>query len=317
MQFSFLYGKEIYVLISEVWKRIKNISRRVININSDLLGGGTSNIEITLLLLAHSLEKGMGMKNVKKSFGMEKCKKLIKIMQGLPEDISTKYYYIETYSIIKKYLEYANANDFSEIEDLRKTFSNLMRPSNLLPAGFDCIDPYIEILNQQDILMSRRSVRSYKKIYIDKSIVLTAAKIAAKAPSACNRQPEKVYICSEDKIKIFKNLIPGNKGFEEDISNWAVITARRDCFGKDEVFQWYINGGIFVTYFILALQKLGICSCVFQLPIAYDGIEKIKDMAGISKDEAIIAAIGYGYPENQVKCLKTSRRPIEETVTFF
>lgn len=94
---------------------------------------------------------------------------------------------------------------------------------------------------------------SNKEISID--YIEQIIQIANKAPSACNRQPAKVYFVKDkDKVNSVDFLITGNHGFEGKIPCYAILAEDRAYFTGEEEFQWYINGGIYLSYLTLAIQ---------------------------------------------------------------
>ncbi|WP_022767903.1 nitroreductase family protein [Butyrivibrio sp. NC2007] len=278
--------------------------------------GWPRSLERELLLLCHSLEKGMGMAIPRVDFGKEKAMKAIEDLRNL--DVSS-YVRNEAYSTIKSYIEYSKSIG-SDVSAIEKKFNELsIENCSKIPAGFDYVDTNM-LFDSFDsefakkFLQSRRSVRDFKDTIIEDSLIEEITHLAMKAPSACNRQPAKVYYAKSNAKEIAK-YIPGNKGFEDKIHNWVVITARRDLFGRTETLQYYVNGGIFVDHFILALHAFGLGGVVFQMPITNKGTDKIRELLAIPKNEAIIAAVGFGIPNDTVKCLCASRRPIDEVLT--
>ncbi len=142
--------------------------------------------------------------------------------------------------------------------------------------------------------------------------------LANHAPSACNRQPVKVYITNElsmvDKVS---SLIPGNIGFEDEVPNWVIVTVDRRMFGTNEVLQWYVNGGIYLSYLVEAMHAYHIGSCIFQIPLTHPNSQKLYKLISIPKNEAIIAGVGFGYAKSKNKFLSATRRPVDEVCNKF
>ncbi|MDO4557050.1 MAG: nitroreductase family protein, partial [Lachnospiraceae bacterium] len=165
---------------------------------------------------------------------------------------------------------------------------------------------------------SRHSIRSYNKIPVELDIIKKVLELAACAPSACNRQPIKVYITTNPKtVTDMSELIPGNKGFENEIPNWALVTVNRQMFNIGEPLQWYVNGGIYISYLINAFHAYRIGSCIFQIPASHCNTPKIRSLARIPKNEALIAAVGFGYAKDENKFAVAQRRPVDETIVSF
>lgn len=92
------------------------------------------------------------------------------------------------------------------------------------------------------------------------------------------------------------------------------VTTDRACFSYVEQFQWYINGGIYLSYLSLALHSLGIGHCIMQWKAFYRTENELKKICGISKREAIIAVIGCGYYADNVKCIRAQRKTVDDTL---
>ena len=65
--------------------------------------------ELSILLLCHSLEKGMGLEEVRKGFGQEKAKALVSVLDRT-QDIDS-YEFREGMSVLKAWLEYSESQN--------------------------------------------------------------------------------------------------------------------------------------------------------------------------------------------------------------
>ena len=167
-------------------------------------------------------------------------------------------------------------------------------------------------------MASRHSIRGYEKKPVSKVEMDKVLAAASFAPSACNRQPIKVFWTNKpDSVSRISEYVPGNKGFEDAIPNWAIVAADRTMFGEQEVLQWYVNGGIYVSHLVQAFHAYKLGSCIFQIPIVLDRVEEIRKVAGIPNHYAIVCAVGFGYPKQTVKCLAATRKPVYEYGVHF
>lgn len=280
-------------------------------------------IEGDILLLAHSLEKGMGLPSPRPKFGLEKAIMLLNILENYVKsghDVQS-FAFKEGVSVLEKYFEFTK-NDCSFYINRFQRINKMVESKNL--AGV------FEIQNVEDIykkidedqikyfIKSRHSIRSFLPTVIDKKILSKVIELANCAPSACNRQPIKVYWTANDiLIRQITELVPGNKGFEDEIPNWVLITSNRNMFGRSESLQWYINGGIYLSYFVEALHTYKIGSCIFQIPATNPNTSALRKIASIPDNEAIIAAVGFGYPKAENKFLAAERKPVEEVLVNY
>ncbi len=264
----------------------------------------------------------MGIENPKLGFGQAKAKRLfeeISLFLSHTDVQKTSYAYNESMSVLKRYIQFTIDSGVSALE-LEKRYQEL---SNRY--GFDMQEAGSRVMEMADVyrrvdsesslhfLCSRHSIRSYEIRPVEKEVMDRVLSIAATSPSACNRQPCKVFWTNDDACtKRISKLIPGNKGFEDAIPNWAIIAVDRVMFGEQECLQWYLNGGIYASYLVLAMHALHLGSCIFQIPISWEGIPGIREIAGIPDHYAIACAVGFGYPKDRVKCLCAARKPVSE-----
>lgn len=274
------------------------------------------------LLLCHALEKGMGISNVKEGYGKEKATKLLEKMIELQANYPDSYVYAESYAIIRAYIDYQKSQN-TNVSHIEKTLSYFNFPLMYCDAGVKYIKKN-ELLkgtvcNFKDLVTSKHSMRKSSDLPITEKEMKDAISLTCTAPSACNRQPCKIYYSLEtDKNISMSKLVPGNKLFYEDIKYYCLVTADKSLFGGSESYQWYLNSGIFISYFTLALHSLGIGSCIFQWPDYYEKEKEMRQLIGeISNEESIVAVIGYGHYPNELKCISAQRKPIEEIAKKF
>ena len=82
---------------------------------SNEMGGGTGT-EVNLLLLAHALEKGMGLPSPRPKFGYEKAVRLLELLEGYKAQgyYTQRYAFIESVSVLGAYLSFTD-NDVGSL----------------------------------------------------------------------------------------------------------------------------------------------------------------------------------------------------------
>ena len=162
-------------------------------------------------------------------------------------------------------------------------------------------------------MSSRHSVRKFKDKIIPREVICDIVRDALYCPSACNRQPFKVYF-SEDREKIAEIIkcVPDtfiSGGFHDCL----IVTSDRGLMNSMEIDdQEYINGGIFLGYLVMSVHAHGLGSCLFQcLRSSVAKQDKIRRTFGISESEAIVCCMGIGELEDSVNCACSQRRPVE------
>ena len=287
-------------------------------------------LESELLITVHSLEKGMGLRNIKKGYGKQKAIKaenLLNIYIDYGYDIKG-FAFLESINILSTYIKLKESWN-EDIGDIKKKFDLILQrvsedichKANKLEAGCKIYSHEELALNKvaefKELVLSRHSIRDYKYEVVDREIVLKAIELANYSPSACNRQPIKVYCTKSIKeAEYVDDLISGTSGFKGLVPNFAIVTCDRAFFSGAEQYQWYINGGIYVSYLSLAFQALGIGNCIMQWYAFYKNEKKLKKYFSISKTEAIIAIVGYGYYPESIKCIAAQRKNVTDTLFF-
>ena len=280
------------------------------------------NTERTALLLCHALEKGMGMPSVKVGFGKEKADRLVNHLKTLiTEGKQDSYAVQESLAILKAYCDFQDQCHV-EMGDIKtETIQLYQKYHRYCEGGYQILSYDGEFsqgssIDYASFVNSRHSMRTYSQEAISRQELLGVMELAKRAPSACNRQPWKFY-CSEraeTNQKIMRAVPP--QPFLEDIPYYGVVTVDTDMFSDEEIYQWFINGGIFLGYLGLAFHQKGIGSCIFQFPVFSKEAESLREAVQIPDHEAIIAIVGFGKYPDQAKCIRADRRPNEDVVVF-
>lgn len=286
-----------------------------------------------MLVEVHSVEKGLCLRHTQPGHSGKAANNLLNklfsyINRGY--DINS-FAFQETLRIIMAYVDYQRQFDtsaftlFQEIErkydvlavKLGEAYMKDLRVK--LQAGAVIVEKEKLLCGEnfdfESFISSRRSIRMYKKKKVDEEQIEQAVKVANMSPSACNRQPSYVYFSNEDEIvNKIDELITGSSGFKGETPNYIIVTTDRARFMKEEQFQWYINGGIYLSYLTLALHSLGIGFCIMQWKAFYKTERELKSLLGISAHEAIIAVVGCGYYQEETKCICAQRKEVGETL---
>ena len=184
-------------------------------------------------------------------------------------------------------------------------------------GGIDRI-PKAEIFAHSDFdfgafVRSRHSVRRFKDKIISRKVIHDIVRDALYCPSACNRQPFKVYFSENpDTVKrIVKSIVDGFVA--QYVHDALIVTCDRSLLLPHEMDdQEYVNGGIFLGYLVMSIHAHGLGSCLFQFLRVNSRQDRIRKEFGISQSEVISAFVGIGEPEDEVLCACAQRRPAEE-----
>lgn len=139
-------------------------------------------------------------------------------------------------------------------------------------------------------------------------------RLAVKAPSACNRQPWKVYHTTDPhKRDAALALQAGNRGFGHKIPNLLIVTADLRAFMPgEERYQIWIDGGIFSMSLIQAFHSLGIGTCCLNWSVSPKRDKQLRKIFNIDPSQSVIMMLAAGYPRSE-NFVCASKRPSVET----
>ena len=158
-----------------------------------------------------------------------------------------------------------------------------------------------------DVILSRRSIRSYENKEIPQEILNQILEAGRQAPSAANRQPFRFVVVtdSEAKNEFSKSL------FGKHIKNAPLVIV--GCANEKSVLtgKWaVVDTTIALQNIVLAAWAFGIGSCW----IGSFSEEKVKGLLEIPNNWKVVALLTLGYPAEQPKA--KNRKPFEELFGF-
>lgn len=304
------------VLLKEYYKDYKIFEKHYMKSKLNV-----KKIEYSMLLIDHTLEKGMSNLNPR-PFGVEKVKALMKLINEYKKMGGTNSFAFSlTINTLKSYLSFyekknwINYNEYKELSVFLKEYDDIL----FLPSGsFDLkksdfiLDSKIDY---EKFLTSRHSVRNYSIKKIADDDINKAVNMAIKSPSACNRQMCKVYYISTDNnIEIVKKYAKGlgNFNFNNGIQ-FFVITFDINSFNfyGDRNYGWF-NAGLFSMNFVNALHSLEIGSCFLQFGNTNKEEMKLKKLLNIPENERIAVILAAGYYDEISRIPYSTRKSIDD-----
>lgn len=165
------------------------------------------------------------------------------------------------------------------------------------------------------IIETRYSCRKYLEKKVELDLIKKCIETARLAPSACNAQPWKFYIVSNDVLK--KQFVKLTQPFTKNASFIVVEEVKPNLQQrivnrlKNQEFS-QIDIGIACSYICLQASELGLATCM----IGYFNETKIKEVLKISEKSRIRLVISIGYDAQTEKRL-IKRKNINEIVEVF
>ena len=162
-----------------------------------------------------------------------------------------------------------------------------------------------------EFLGSRHSIREFKPTLIGEETILKIIELGLKCPSACNRQAFKVFY-TMDFLKQEQLINLNKQPCGRTIFNYLVVCAVTEDYREYDLFQSYVNGGIFLYSLVNAIHSMGYGSCMFGMPKQNKNYEKYKSLLEIPESYDIIGLIGYGEIPDIVSYIQMHRKPVDE-----
>lgn len=284
-------------------------------------------MQYTILRENHIIEKGMSMRNTRRGFGQAKVTTLLEHLLQYNRLFGTadKSFLDYPLSTIKAYIAYQHRDgvDIAAIED---TFMQLCREAGLdadalqLPAGIEMCKA-ADLKQQaradfQSLLYSRHSMRYFQDELPSRELLEKALELAARTPSACNRQAWHTHIYFGDESHELLRMQDGCRGFYDDIHCSIVVTADMKGFLGHEPFQCYVDGGLYAQNLINALHYVGLGTIPLSCGFMTDKLLAMQRRFGIPENETMVVIIGTGVMPDEMKIAISTRRPVAATNTY-
>ncbi|MET3962976.1 nitroreductase [Marmoricola sp. OAE513] len=261
------------------------------------------NLDATTIRHAHKVEKGLALPAPKRPFGRSLPNRALSAVLGR-DDLPDEAFYLEEARIALASLQ--QWNDGGDLADVSAPRGDSL-PTNPLDA---------ETLAH--FLTSRHSVRNFEPRTMDRELVTEAVRLAAYAPSVCNRQAWRIYYFDDPtEIATVLALHSGSAGFADNVPGLFLITYDIGSFERSmERNQGWIDGGLYSMNLMLALHGLGFGSVPLNWSRKNWASKKMRALVGIPENENIVMLIGAGHPAEGYRVARSARRPLEQILKF-
>lgn len=267
-----------------------------------------------IMLLMHSIEKGMSFTDKKNGYGKEKAKGLLDVLKKYINQYGKDELSETALNILDKYFKDEQAY---KAEDLKKEFYSLIKNINFKLSdnigGVISVGKPVISLTYSDLYSfykSRRSIRYFSSEEIADSQINKAIEFAKLTPTACNRQTSKVYSFNDKSLmkQILENQL-GDQGWCLNADTLFVITGNQSYFGGIyERSQVFIDGGLFSMNFVMGLHAQNIATC-FKMYVREPNRDKsFRKITKIPHNEVPIVLIFAGhYLQNAINIPQSVR----------
>jgi len=162
-----------------------------------------------------------------------------------------------------------------------------------------------------ELAKQRYSVRNFQNRPIAETDLARILEAAAAAPTACNNQPQRIYIAESEEAR--KKLASVCRcTFDAPVIMVVCYDRTRDW--KNKFMPGYESGetdaAIVCTHMMLEAWELGIGSCW----VGYFNADEVREVLGLPETVTVSALLPMGYPAGDAKPLPLhfQSRPMEE-----
>lgn len=258
--------------------------------------------EASITRFYHTIEKGLAYLNYRPGFGHDVMDILISEMEEYSKryDIE-KFFYKTALSTLFAYIKKNKENGGGVDEKLKNRIKSLPGERNN-EGGCFVFKPLKKVsdINFEEMVKNRHSMRHFSTTPLNLELVEKAVNLAQYTPSACNRQGWHTYIINDKNVieKVLNNQ-NGNRGFGQEFDKLLVVTGDLQYFNRDrEVFQVFIDGGMYAMRVLDSLCYYGIATCPLSASLFPHQEKNVREILKLTDSEVLIMFIGIGnYPD--------------------
>lgn len=283
------------------------------------MSSGQNKNKFQLVRNIHKIEKGISMKNRRTVFALDFIEETVEIYLSLKSNLNSDSQIYWAKEVLNNYFDITDANNpiigkmkkkFMENADNFESHKIPYKSSERVESTIS-YDEFL-ILNKR-----RRSVRWYQQKEVNLELVSKAIQLSLQAPSACNRQPFKYYVIKDEKILRRLSKLPmGTTGYADNIPLLiAVVGDLSAYFDERDRHVIYIDSSLSVMSFILALETLGLSSCIINWPDIEIKEKKIQSILKLDNNQRVTMLISVGYSDQEGMIPYSCKKDVKDAIT--
>lgn len=273
-----------------------------------------------IVLLAHTVEKGLSMPSPRANFGVAKISELLSLCREYGWD--REMFPIQmTCGALNEYVEFHKLRqaDLGSIGEPIRLFLEQCRMKGVAEyGGTRTASPNISE-SPASFLASRWSCRRYQDQLVPDEIIERVVKCAQSAPSQCNRQSVKAHVFrGEAQVQKLLQLQGGSAGFATGVKNLFVISSEMAAWsGAKPRNQAFVDGGLFAMQLAMSCLAHDLGCCMLNLAVTNSRESEIKAAGDISQGERLVVMIAFGVPaEDGTFCARSERIPVDSVLKY-
>lgn len=274
-----------------------------------------------LLVLSHTIEKGLTVPESRLGFGEKKVDALITLLEAIPEEQAMQEErYLIALRTLCRYVIFHHKRDYQLPGRVEETYAKYNKTfaindlkdlsSYLSIRGYE----HLSQLSFADFAQLRHSVRFYDEKPVDEERIVDAIRLAQTAPSTCNRQSTKVlHITDKEIIGKVLNIHSGCRSFANNIPTLLLLYSDlRDWDGGADFFGPYLDGGIFLMNLLYGLEYYSIGACPLNAYFSKDNEKALREILRLQPYELPVVLVACGNIDAEVQLPLSERRPIRD-----
>ncbi|MFI2707887.1 nitroreductase family protein, partial [Nocardioides sp. CER28] len=245
--------------------------------------------------LSHRLEKGFALPDTRRPFGVRAAPALTRAMANL--DAGDALFATEAKEVL---------------EALQRWNDHGVRDDRISPRGDALPGNPLDPETLATFLTSRHSVRDFDQRPVDRALLEEAVRLAAYAPSVCNRQGYRAYLF-DDRADIARilSMHAGSRGFSARVPALFVVTFDIRAFENSlERNQGWIDGGLFSMMLLLSLHGLGLGAVPLNWSRRNGATARLRRVAALPDHDNVVMLIAAGHPAEGYRVARSTRRPL-------
>lgn len=279
-----------------------------------------------LRMVIHFIEKGLTMPHARSCFGIWKLKAIAEIVESIGKEYASCHEMQYALVLLNEYVSFHQKRNV-KIPDDHMAYINRVKTiisttnSTCIHQRHYRVDDYFNISDGtfSMVAKSRHSARNYIDRPISQDIFIEVARIAATAPSACNRQPCKMHVITQKQLinRVF-SLGVGCGGFGHLASAIILVTSDLACRNDiAERHQVGVDAGFFGMNLLYALHEKKIGACVLNWDnLIEQDMQLRKLIPTLKNSETLLFIVSCGYTPDEFDIPLGLKRPINEVIDF-
>lgn len=268
----------------------------------------------------HSLEKALALPNPRAGFGEKKVLEILKRIAYYKCHFQNREQMPELKAILDSYFAFNGSfsgggkiayNQYVTLfDDVESSFSGGTKSLTKSAVRND------SSVDFRRFAESRYSVRNFSDEPVDTELIRQALKIAEKSPSACNRQPWRVYVYKGKRKNKILTLQGGNKGFTENIDTAILVACNLESYFVHEMDLPFVDGGLYAMTLMFALHSLGLGTIPLSCAMMKEKQKVLYKRFEIKDNEIPVLLIGVGNLKERFEVAVSNRYGYDTYTTF-